>query len=77
MRDLLDRVEAVASAEGAARVTRVVVRVGPLSHFTSAHFGEHFADAARGTVADGAEVDVSIDGTGAGVLLESLELEVP
>ena len=76
MRDLLDRVEAVASAESAARVTRVVVRVGPLSHFTPAHFREHFADAARGTVADGAEVDVSIAADGGDVLLESLELEV-
>jgi hydrogenase nickel incorporation protein HypA/HybF len=57
-------------------VTRVVVRVGPLSHFTPAHFREHFADAARGTVADGAEVDVSIDADGGDVLLESLELEV-
>ena len=77
MRDLLDRVAAAASAEGAARVTRVVVRVGPLSHLTPEHFRGHFVDAARGTVADGAAVDVSADGTGADVLLVSVELEVP
>jgi hydrogenase nickel incorporation protein HypA/HybF len=77
MRDLLNRVDAVARAEGASRVTRVGVQVGPLSHFTPEHFREHFADASRGTIADGASVDVSSDGTGTDVLLESVELELP
>ena len=46
---------------GAARVTRVAVRLGALSHFTPEHFREHFADAARGTLAEGAEVDAVLD----------------
>lgn len=74
MRDVLARIEDVARAEGARRVTRVTVRVGPLSHFTPEHFRAHFADAAAGTVADGAIVEVD-DGDGADVLVEAVEVE--
>lgn len=77
MRDLLGRVDEAARAEGATRVTSVRVRVGPLSHFTPEHFREHFADAARGTIAEGASVVVASDAAGADVVLESLELELP
>ena len=52
---------AVAEAEGGAPVTRIRVRLGALSHFTPEHFREHFDDAARGTLAEGAEVDAALD----------------
>ena len=58
-------------------MTSVRVRVGPLSHFSPEHFREHFADAARGTIAEGASVVVASDAAGADVVLESLELELP
>ena len=82
MRDLVGRVLDVARAEGASRVTRVQVRLGALSHFTPDHFREHFADSARGTPADGAAVDATLsddatDTEAAGVVLESVEVEVP
>jgi hydrogenase nickel incorporation protein HypA/HybF len=77
MRDLLARVDEVARADGAARVASVRVRIGPLSHFTPEHFREHFADAARGTIAEGASVVVASDAAGADVVLESVELELP
>jgi hydrogenase nickel incorporation protein HypA/HybF len=60
MEDLMTRIESEATAAGAMRVTRVRVRLGALSHFTDGHFREHFADAARGTVAEGAEVEVEV-----------------
>ena len=63
MRDVLAKVEAVAQTEGAARVTRIHVRLGALSHFTPEHFREHFADAACGSVAEGAHVDAVVDGS--------------
>jgi hydrogenase nickel incorporation protein HypA/HybF len=55
------------------------VRLGALSHFTEEHFREHFADASRGTVAEGAAVEASLDGdttaSGAqGVVLESIDV---
>jgi hydrogenase nickel incorporation protein HypA/HybF len=81
MNDLMRAIESQARAEGALRVTRIRVRLGALSHFTPAHFREHFADASRGTVAEGAEVetDVRTDPTDAqaqGVVLESIDVEL-
>lgn len=58
MRGLVARLEALAAAAGAARVTAVRVRLGALSHFSAAHFREHFAVAARGTLAEGARIDI-------------------
>ena len=59
------------------RVTRITVWLGALSHFTPEHFREHFDDAARGTLAEGAEVDATLDDDisdprAPGVVLESV-----
>lgn len=79
MDDLVRKVLAVAEAERAARVVRIRVRLGALSHFTPEHFREHWLDASRGTVAEDAEVDATLDteldGEAAqGVVLESVEV---
>jgi hydrogenase nickel incorporation protein HypA/HybF len=81
MDDLIRKLEAEASSEGARRVTRIRVRLGALSHFTEAHFREHFDDAARGTVAEGAEVEAELrtdptEPEAQGVVLESIDVEV-
>jgi hydrogenase nickel incorporation protein HypA/HybF len=81
MRDVMARIEDVARAEGAARVTRVSVRLGALSHLTPEHFREHFDDAALGTLAEGASVVAVVDDNPAAdrardVVLESVEVEV-
>ena len=78
--DLMRKILAVSDAEGGARVTRVTVWLGALSHFTPDHFREHFADASAGTVAAGADVVATLDGDPAdpraqGVVLESVEVE--
>jgi len=82
MTDLMREIEAVARADGATRVTRVSVRLGALSHFTEDHFREHFADASRGTLAEGATVDAVLeddlaDPRATGVTLTGIEVEVP
>lgn len=82
MQDVLRKIEEVARAGGALRVTRVSVRLGSLSHFTPRHFEEHFADASHGTIAEGADVDAVLDADVADsrardVVLESIEVEVP
>jgi hydrogenase nickel incorporation protein HypA/HybF len=79
---LVHELEAIAAAEGGRRVTRIQVRLGALSHFTPEHFREHFDAAAAGTVAEGAAVDalLTTDPTAPdaqGVLLETVELELP
>jgi hydrogenase nickel incorporation protein HypA/HybF len=78
--DLMREIEAVAAADDSTRVTRVSVRLGALSHFTPEHFREHFIDASRGTLAEGAAVDAVLaddldDPRAAGVVLESIEVE--
>ena len=79
MDDLIRKLEAEAQAAGATRVTCVRVRLGALSHFTEAHFREHFVDASRGTVAEGAAVQAELgaDPTephAQGVVLESIDV---
>ena len=81
MEDLMAKIGSEAAAAGATRVTRVRVRLGALSHFTEAHFRVHFADASRGTVADGAEVETElrVDPTepeAQGVVLDEIDVEV-
>ena len=82
MDDLIREISERAAAEGASRVTAVRVRLGALSHFTPAHFREHFVDASRGTVAEGAAVDAVLETdvthpSAQGVVLESIEILDP
>jgi len=75
MNDVMRKIEQVAADEGAERIVRVSVRLGPLTHFTADHFREHFADASLGTLAEGAEVDAVVDASrGDDVLIESVEV---
>ena len=79
MDDLVRKVLAVAEAERATTVVRIRVRLGALSHFTPEHFREHWVDATRGTLAEGADVDAVLDTTleaeeAQGVVLESVEV---
>jgi len=81
MDDLMRTIETQARAEDARRVTRIRVRLGALSHFTPAHFCEHFEDAARGTLAEGAEVEAELrtdptEDNAQGVVLESIDVEI-
>lgn len=82
MRDVMRKIEEVASSGGATRVTRVRVRLGALSHFTPDHFREHFAEVSPGTLAEGAEVDVLTDDDitdprARDVVLESIDVDAP
>ncbi len=82
IKDVMREIEEVALGGGATCVTRVTVRLGSLSHFTPGHFREHFVDAARGTIAEGAVVDAILDEDitdprARDVVVESVEIEVP
>lgn len=78
-RELLRRIEDVARAGGATRVTRVSVRLGTL--LTPEHFEAQFEQAARGTIAEGAELDAlvddSADASTRDLVLDAVEVEVP
>ena len=76
---LMRQIEAFAQQEGAGKVTKVVVWCGALSHMTEAHFTEHFDQAAKGTLAEGAALDVTVsqdlsDDRAQDVLLESIDV---
>ena len=80
MRGLMRRIDEVALAEGAARVTGISVWLGALSHMSEDHFAEHFAQASAGTVAEGAALSVTLsddegDPRAGDILLESVEIE--
>lgn len=58
MADVLRRVERVAADAGSERVVAVSLRLGALAHISPEHLREHFEIGARGTVAEGACVDI-------------------
>ncbi|HTT15327.1 MAG TPA: hydrogenase maturation nickel metallochaperone HypA [Thermoplasmata archaeon] len=63
LRDLVDRVSAIAREAGAGRVTRVRVWIGAFSHLTEATLRDRWPTATDGTAAGGSalEVEVSTD----------------
>ena len=76
---LMRQIETIAEQEGARKVTRIKVWCGALSHMTEAHFAEHFDQFAKGTLAEGAALDVTIsddftDDRAQDVLLESIDV---
>ncbi len=80
MTGLMRQIETIALGEGAAKVTRVVVWCGALSHMTEAHFAEHFQQASKGTRAEGAALDITVsdditDDRAQDILLESIDVE--
>ena len=82
LRDLMRKVEAVARENGAARVVLVRLWVGALAHLSEDQLRERWALTARGTVADGArlEIEMSIDlddPRATGFVLRSLEVRDP
>jgi hydrogenase nickel incorporation protein HypA/HybF len=81
MANLMRRIEDAARAEGARRVTGVAVRLGALSHLSPEHFAEHFEEASRGSVAEGARLEIAVsddieDAQAQEILLESVEVEI-
>lgn len=78
--DLMRKIESVAREHGGRRIVNVKVRLGALSHISPEHFREHFIQAAAGTVAAGARLDIDqpkdeADPRAQDILLESVEVE--
>lgn len=80
MADLIRTITALAAPEHAEKVTRVQVSLGALSHISPEHFRLHFAQAALGTIAEGACLDIQertdvADPHAQDVQLTSIEVE--
>ena len=79
VKDLICRISSIALAQRASKVIGVTVKLGALSHISPDHFREHFVHATRGTVAEGARLNIEVmtnatDPRSQEVLLESIEV---
>ncbi len=82
LRDIVAKVDEVARRGGGRPVTRIRLRVGALSHLTAAWLVERWPLAARGTLGEGAVVEVSsssdpTDPQAQSVLVESIDVADP
>lgn len=80
MRSLMRKIDSLAAAEGASRVTTVRVWLGALSHMSAAHFQEHFEQSSKATVAEGASLEIEestdiADPDAQDLMLRSIEVE--
>ena len=78
MADLIAEINRLSTQHRGRNIVRVRVWLGALSHFTPAHFREHFAVAAQASYARNAAVDIETsddvaDPRAQGVVLKSLE----
>ena len=60
MKSLMRRLDDIAAAEKAKRITGVAVWLGAMSHMSSAHFTEHFEESSAGTIAEGAKLEITV-----------------
>ena len=78
--DLMAKIRAIAQEHHAPRVVAVRVRLGALAHISAEHFREHFEEAAEGTAAEDARLEIEVmededHPEAQDIILESVELE--
>ena len=73
--DLMKAVESAARANNAQKVTSIKLTIGALAGIEPDHLRDHFAIAAVGTIAEGAELHIETTEEPSGILLQSLDLE--
>ncbi|MDR3405838.1 MAG: hydrogenase maturation nickel metallochaperone HypA [Chthoniobacter sp.] len=80
MNDLMAKIKAVVNDNNATRAVSVEVWLGALSHMSPDHFTEHYEESAKGTVAEGAKLKITLsddinDPNAQQILLSNIELE--
>ena len=58
--NLLSRIDTIAHEQSATRVVGVSVWIGARAHISASHFREHFEDGSRGSLAEGARLDIEM-----------------
>ena len=76
VRGLLRQIEDLAGRNQARRVSVVRLKLGPLAHIEPEHLREHFVDAARGTPAESARLEIETTEELHDLSLESIDVEV-
>ena len=77
LRGLMNQIKAIARRHGAERVTAIRLKLGPLAHIEPDHLREHFVQAAQGTVAEAARLDIDTTDEWHELTLESIDIEAP
>lgn len=80
MTDLMRKVHAIGQEAQAKSVVRVKVKLGAIAHISADHFREHFILAAKGSLAEKAQLDIEVstdlsDPHAQEILLDSVEVE--
>jgi hydrogenase nickel incorporation protein HypA/HybF len=75
LRGLLAQIDEIARKNGAKRVSVVRLKLGPLAHIEPGHLREHFVQAARGSVAEAARLDIEMTEALHDLTLESIDIE--
>jgi hydrogenase nickel incorporation protein HypA/HybF len=78
--NVMRKIDEVVREQQGTRATAVKVKLGEQAHISPEHFREHFVDAARGTVAEGAMLEIETiddwsDPLVHDIVLEELEVE--
>ena len=81
VRNLVRKMVDAAEEAGAVRVSGAEIWLGALSQFSPTHFKDHFDDDARGTIAAGARLAITLsddvsDANAQHVMIRSLELDI-
>ena len=61
MNNLLAKIEQIANENNSTRVSKLCVTIGAFAHISEDHFREHFVEGTTGTVAENAELVVTMN----------------
>jgi len=80
MADLMRKINTIGEEQQAKRITCVKIKLDALSHISADHFREHFVQAAAGSCAEKAQLDVEVltdlnDPYAQDIMLDSVEVE--
>lgn len=80
MNNLMSQIEVLAKQNNAKTVSGVKIRLGALSHFSKEHFRQHFDIAAKGSMAEGARLDIELlrdesDPLAYDIILDEIEVD--
>ncbi|MFC1665693.1 hydrogenase/urease maturation nickel metallochaperone HypA [Pseudomonadota bacterium] len=78
--NLLQKIETIAEQNSAGTVTKVSVTIGALAHISASHFREHFVEGCKGSIANGAILEIEenpdvTDPNAQDILLKAIDVE--
>ncbi|HHT9112875.1 MAG: hydrogenase maturation nickel metallochaperone HypA [Planctomycetes bacterium] len=81
IKDLIRKISTIAHEQHASKIISVTVKLGALSHISPDHFRDHFVLASRGTITEGARLNINViadktDPLAQDIILESIDVDV-